>query len=415
MAFNDSQINGSIINGGLNLNLSQESTAIVGIIVEYPGVFTGNIIPTLSKINIHKSGSGFMEGNLFHIENNTATMLVKSCFQSGITAIEYVNFGFGNYDTFQQILYPSKTKKYAKAIASVSGGKVTNIQLLHNGEGYANPTTVTIVGNGKFAKATCTVSGGSITNVTLVEEGASYTHAPSVVFDNDVAVIEHVVGKYRKYPGYYLDSNSLISDESFIQDGLYYQTYSYEIEVDVLFEKYKNVIKRILHPSGYNLFGTLSKFDRKDIISAIKLIQLQIDQFPSDTVFAYDKLSYNFSKLINESTNPLLETIVKTISKPLEDNNVTVEDAIAVMRVLLLMDTATLVDSISKTTSKTFNSTTGNVIDSVLIPPFKTLIINDTNLRFHSINPAATYGTNLNTDYFADDYTEYPENFSKTL
>jgi hypothetical protein len=412
MAINDSAINGGVING----TLSQASIELSNISVNLPDVFSGKLLPTLSNITIHKSGSGFMDGNTFIVDNNSAKMLVKSSYNSGITGIEYINFGYGYYDTSQQILYPNKKKSYAKAVCVVSNGKLIGVDIIDGGGGYTTtPNVLVIGGGGKSAKVSCTINSGSINSLTIINEGSFYTHAPSIVFDDDVAVIQHNIGTYRKYPGYYVDSNSLISDESYIQDGYYYQTYSYELGVDELFEKYKNVVKKILHPSGYNIFGAITKFDTQDIISAIKILTLQIDQFPNDIIFPLENLIKDISKNIDESLNPIQDTITKYFTTIMNDTNISASDLLYVYRILLLTDSCTVNDSVSKRPIKTFNDSTSNIIDSVIIPPAKTLIIYDTNLRAHAINPVGVYGEKLNDDYFAEDYAEYVENFTKSL
>lgn len=59
------------------------------------------------------------------------------------------------------------------------------------------------------------------------------------------------------YSGYYGTTNGVLSERSFIQDNDYHQTHSYEIISSVSKSKYEDKIKRLVHPAGYKMFGTL--------------------------------------------------------------------------------------------------------------------------------------------------------------
>lgn len=59
-----------------------------------------------------------------------------------------------------------------------------------------------------------------------------------------------------QYEGYYSSNNGILSDRSFIQDNDYYQTHSYEIISSLPFLNYYDVVKRIVHPAGYKMFGS---------------------------------------------------------------------------------------------------------------------------------------------------------------
>jgi hypothetical protein len=41
----------------------------------------------------------------------------------------------------------------------------------------------------------------------------------------------------------------------YIQDSKYYQSFSYVIKVDELFDSYKSIVKNILHPAGTEVFS----------------------------------------------------------------------------------------------------------------------------------------------------------------
>lgn len=327
MTINSFAINGLPINGTQN----NSDIELANISINCPDIFSGSILPTLSKIKILQGGQNFDVTNQYDVVDNNGRMIVKSCQDGAITSIDYINFGYNFYYNFQQILYPSSTKDYAKASITIENGKVIDIDLIHGGSGYTSPVNVKIIGgNGYGAIASCTVSGGSITAINLLFQGNFYTHVPSIVFDTDVAVIEHQVGIVRKYPGHYVASDSLISDNSFLYDGKFYQNFSYEIEVDMLFDKYKNIVKKILHPVGYNLFGAYSRFDKKIVTALAKQLSQQFDQYPIDQTFIYENFIKHFYKVLTETNLSTLENdFYKHFIKALSENTELITEIIA--------------------------------------------------------------------------------------
>ena len=57
--------------------------------------------------------------------------------------------------------------------------------------------------------------------------------------------------------GSFLNSNSFISDSKVVQDSKYYQTFSYLIETSVQVKRFKDLLKRLVHPAGMEMFGNI--------------------------------------------------------------------------------------------------------------------------------------------------------------
>jgi len=81
------------------------------------------------------------------------------------------------------------------------------------------------------------------------------------------------LGVVRKLPGYYADTRGWLSSTMYLQDGEYYQDFSYEIQSVHEVLKYANVVKNILHPSGFKMFG------RTRIYSLIEMFIGTLDEF----------------------------------------------------------------------------------------------------------------------------------------
>ncbi len=111
----------------------------------------------------------------------------------------------------------------------------------------------------------------------LTEDGNPITHEESAVFTNrsfvrgkssgtlakivDVAVggIRANVGAIGLTTGEFLNSDGKVSDGSKrIQDSFYYQDYSYVIRIGQSVNKYRDAVKKLLHPVGLALFGEVN-------------------------------------------------------------------------------------------------------------------------------------------------------------
>jgi hypothetical protein len=414
-------VDGSILNGsplnGSGLVQSQQNS-ISNITVEFENVFSGILLPTIYSTSVLYGGSGFYEGVYSDISTNNGKILVNQCKNTSIVNIEVIRFGYNYYTPFKQILYPT-SKRYAIASAIVANGKISSISLIDGGSGYTVAPTVKIIGGGgKGAKITCTVSGGAVTAITLVHDGNFYTSNPVIIFDADVAVIEYSIGNIRKYPGYYDDSNSLVSDESFIQDGFYYQTYSYEIEVDELFNKYKNIVKQLLHPSGYNMFGAIAKFDIQIITSIANILSLQVDQFPIDQIFISDNdpqaFKKYFYKVLIDQIDSLSDSMFYSLLKLLEDST-SIEDDVFISRLLTFAHSVSVTDQLAKQVDKIFNDSTSSITDSINRQQnFKSVILFDSIIATN-VSMSESYGTTGNIDYFAEDYLQDIDAFVSTI
>jgi hypothetical protein len=57
------------------------------------------------------------------------------------------------------------------------------------------------------------------------------------------------------YPGRYIDTKGFLSGDNKLQDNYYYQEFSYVIRVAKALEKYREVVRSLVHPVGTKLFG----------------------------------------------------------------------------------------------------------------------------------------------------------------
>lgn len=66
---------------------------------------------------------------------------------------------------------------------------------------------------------------------------------------------EYRIVKAEYSEGYWDGTDGFISADKIIQDGYYYQNFSYEITSLISIEEYKDIVERLLHPAGLKMFG----------------------------------------------------------------------------------------------------------------------------------------------------------------
>jgi hypothetical protein len=72
-------------------------------------------------------------------------------------------------------------------------------------------------------------------------------------------------GNWSEEQNRYLNKGGFLSDYNYIQDSFYYQDYSYVIKTRKPYEQWQSAVKKLLHPSGFALFGKIVVVSRADI------------------------------------------------------------------------------------------------------------------------------------------------------
>ena len=215
----------------------------------------------LGKMKIINGGTGYRIGDTIEFLNvaggygTGAAARVKNVDTSQANTISAVEFvpvtghitGGSGYD---QLALPlanvisTNTRAYGASIAvtAVLGsgenlisansveGQILTLQLLSRGSGYATAPTLNLKSNGDgTAQAAATIITGAFS-----------------------------------YPGRYLNDDGHLSSYNFIQDRDYYQKFSYVIKIKQSIDKYRKVLKTLIHPAGMKLFGEYLIVDEGD-------------------------------------------------------------------------------------------------------------------------------------------------------
>ena len=132
---------------------------------------------------------------------------------------------------------------------SNANGAVREIEVENPGVGY--------VENNKWPQADLTQTGNG-----LAEADVNVSGGP---FVSD--------GKYINFDGH-------LSSIKVLQDSFFWQTFSYVIRAENTIDQYRDIVKQILHPAGWELFGEVSLLTQVD--SNVKLVGVEYPDIRSE-------------------------------------------------------------------------------------------------------------------------------------
>ena len=142
---------------------------------------------------------------------------------------------------------------------------VTNIAVVTGGSAYAVGDTINFsgggLGSGALGKVKTVDDLGRITSTEMIDYGSNYTTTPSInitragLAAGSGAELTATTGAIVQTEGQFLDSSGWLSSGKKLQDADYYQSYSYVIKTDITLDRFKELIKKTIHPAGMALFS----------------------------------------------------------------------------------------------------------------------------------------------------------------
>ena len=165
----------------------------------------------------------------------------------------------------------------AFAFNNITVGTINSITVTSQGSGYTQLPTVSIVDTeirnqqlvsdisiggikGNNAVIAVAHAPGAMRSATVNDNGADYSKFEVLTVDNQTraatnATAAALISGTISYEGKYTDTKGWLSWDNRLQDGDFYQEYSYVIRSENFVEKYREAVKEILHPSGTKMFG----------------------------------------------------------------------------------------------------------------------------------------------------------------
>lgn len=286
------------------------------------GLDVGSIIPCPNKYTIVNEGKGFEVGALYYLKteegDGSLVKITKIGTGGAIKKVQIISFGLDYNSTF----YAKLSNKVAVAVpyrhpipgpfpdgttGYIDYGYINKQDYFYYDKFYPN----TIAANENVFYADGTYVGEII--------GSFYTNASNTnVVDADTAEIKVELGPVAIYPGYYSASDGFISDESYIQDGRYYQLFSYVVRVEQQIESYVDIVKDLLHPAGMELYAEYT-IKNQYLVSAAPLLAFIRRQFLEQQFVTDDEATNEFSKPHDDFVATPIENVIKDVVQPKAD------------------------------------------------------------------------------------------------
>lgn len=175
-----------------------------------------------------------------------------------------VSSAFSNNFTNQLVrLY----NKYPIGGQNYTQDKLPNIEVVSETGTNANVSVVCIFGDGEVLESFLgNNKPGGIKTITVVDGGKSLLSVPALVltgYGDGTAVAEaNLIPSFEEYAGRWTKSDGLLSTRDMKLQGLnYYIDHSYVVRSSIEFNKYKNVLKELLHPAGSITYSELTRMD----------------------------------------------------------------------------------------------------------------------------------------------------------
>ena len=132
-----------------------------------------------------------------------------------------------------------------------------------NGSG-ANIAITSLMGDGENLNALTDTVPGQILRIRVTSGGAGYQYIPQVDLinfgDGSATATAQVGNSYSTLSGRWTTSDSILSSsERKLQGSDYYVDYSYITSSLTEFTRYKDVLRQLLHPSGFVNYADLNK------------------------------------------------------------------------------------------------------------------------------------------------------------
>lgn len=112
-------------------------------------------------------------------------------------------------------------------------------------------------------------SAGSVATMQVIDSGFGYISGENVTFTSKDGLRSGTAkGFSRKQgtgTGYYRTNNGFLSNNKYLYDGDYYQDFSYVINTAITYDRYADMLRKILHVAGTKAFAGIIK---KSLVSA---------------------------------------------------------------------------------------------------------------------------------------------------
>jgi hypothetical protein len=194
------------------------------------------IIKSLNATNFLPGEAIYSEPEVLLLESG-GELLLENSYTDRILNEEQSN-GYGLFDSFNT----------ARNLLTISPANIKNRITAENNSGYITY---------EDQRRMVTEDSGEFTSNQIIHGLTSGARARIMSIGH--ANVTPQRGAVGKYVGVFIGADGKVSESSkHMPDNLYYQEFSYVIKVGLSIDKYRDAVKRILHPVGLAMFGQVS-------------------------------------------------------------------------------------------------------------------------------------------------------------
>lgn len=216
----------------------------------------------------------------------------------------------------------------ALTFQSITIGSITGLTGIATGDGYDGYLNVSItepkiagygipdsyggtLGTDAVVYANVVLGTGLVSNLVIKDSGAGYhTKNEEILLYNttqgnnsQTTSAKITLGAIGTKEGYWTTSQGFLDSNKYIQDSDYYQEYSYEIKFSKSINKYIDILKELVHPTGNKVFGktiVFAKNDNEKVGSAVLQTIYRVRGAGLAPVYAngVDTFTLNVSRLV---------------------------------------------------------------------------------------------------------------------
>lgn len=294
----------NFINTGTNGKYAAGKVAVVGgsILTESAGTYLFNLLDENETDNVLYEDESYiisetyvlkdekivlMDGGDIVLEDggcildsaNTGevTKVILSDRGNGYKSLPTITIGTNDYPT-----NGSGAKIIALSTNESKIGRIQNIKIENNGFEFPNnpdvflykKLIVKIMNSGSLLiNDTFTSHNGKIisydnnTNLLTLDSSSFFYEGQELITSTGTValIIQNVSGSLVSTisnlsisnGSYITDKNKISNNLSRIQDGIFYQDFSYQLKTDIGINTWRNLLKTTIHPAGWNVFGAV--------------------------------------------------------------------------------------------------------------------------------------------------------------
>jgi hypothetical protein len=191
-----------------------------------------------------------------------------------------VNSVFANNFTNRPIrLY----EKYLIGGQNYSQAQLPTVNVVSSTGSNANVAVIAIFGDGEILQPLLgNNKPGGVQEITIVDAGDSLTSVPMIDLSNSgdgqATATANLIPSFEEFTGRWTNSDGILSAEDIRIQGLnYYIDQSYVVKSSIEFNKYKNILKTLLHPAGSAVYSEVVRQDSITIPTANVISEISLD------------------------------------------------------------------------------------------------------------------------------------------